>query len=116
MRKRGYEDFKSLATYSDEEEGFFCQECQRQHASSLVWFDWEIPRHLKDSHGFDLNKAERMQRIISWNEKFEKSYRKNIKRPVRSILPIEFENKKTKNETEEKTKRRLTEYTTSRER
>lgn len=115
MRKRRYEDFKALAIHNDEVEGFFCQECQRQHGDSLVWDDWEIPRHLKDSHGFDLNKAERMHRIIGWNDKSEKSYRKNIKRPIRSILPIDFAKKKTKNETEKETKRRLMEYKTSRE-
>jgi hypothetical protein len=115
MRKRRYANYKALAIYSDDEEGFFCQICQEQHGNSLVWFDWEIPRHLKDPHGFDLNKTERMRRIIGWNDKFEKSYKENINRKIRPIPPIDFGKKKTKKEVEKDKKRRLMEREAQRE-
>lgn len=115
-KKRRYVDSiaasKILAIPCSDKEGFICQKCPR--TSNLEWEDWEIPRHLKN-HGENMNKTERKHRISGWNEKCEKSYRKNIKRPIRNPFPIDIEKKKTKKEKEEDDKRRQREYEARRE-
>jgi len=109
MEKRRY----ALAVYNDDEEGFLCQICQEQHGSSLVYEDWEIIKHLKDPHRFNLNKKERMHRIVGWNDKFEKSYIENKNRALHNLPPI-FSIKRKK-ESEKERKRRLAEEKAVRE-
>jgi hypothetical protein len=114
MTKRIRRDyFKPLAIYSSDLEGFLCQLCSK--TSNLVWLDWEIPRHLNDHRSHNLDRAERFQRIIGWNEKCERSYRKNINKPIRNPPPIHFFKKKTKKESEEDRKRSLMELQARRE-
>jgi len=112
MRKRRYADAKALAIYSNDEEGFLCQMCQEQHGDSLVYEAWEIVKHLKDPHKFNLNKTERMHRIVGWNDKFEKSYRENKNRKAtikpEDIGQIAVDNT-SEEELERKRKRRLME-------
>jgi hypothetical protein len=99
---------KKLAIYRSDWEGFLCQLCAK--TSNLVWSDWEIPRHLKaHSHRIKLDRAARFQRIIGWDEKCERSYRKNINKPIRNPPAIYFLKKKTKKEEEEDKKRKLKE-------
>lgn len=98
-----------LATYDSDEEGFLCQLCLKQHNDTLVYDPWEIVKHLRDPHKIELNKTERMKRIVGWNDKFEKSYVKNKNKKQHNPPPIFPIEKKSRKQEEKERKRRLME-------
>ena len=69
---------KPHARYDPEEQMFICLICEDEGFKKWVYAPWEIPRHLKESH-----KVDRKQQVIpDWNEKFEKEYLRNRKKPL----------------------------------
>jgi hypothetical protein len=113
MRKRIRERPKAQAILDVEEGGFLCQLCEEE-GDSLVYESWEIVKHLKDFHKVN----RRDQRIIGWNDEFERVYKKNLHSRI-DVNPehtgeIVLDNTPERNH-EKGRKRRLMEYKARRE-
>jgi hypothetical protein len=60
---------------------FTCEVCRRRgNKRELLWFAWEIPRHLEED-GIPIKN----QYIEGWNETFQEQYLKNINKPINII-------------------------------
>jgi len=77
MKRTGHPK-KPHVRYDSEEKGFICLICEEAGFKARVYYPWEIPRHLKESHKID----RKHQDIPEWNEEFEKEYLKNRDRPL----------------------------------
>jgi len=102
---------KLHARYDSEEKMFSCLICEEAGFEARVYYPWEIPRHLKESHKID----RKQQNILDWNKEFEREYLRNRNRPLIFEDDSIFEDTTPPEKYEEERKRRRMEAKARRE-
>jgi len=102
---------KLHARYDSEEKMFICLICEEAGFKARVYYPWEIPRHLKESHKID----RKQQNIVDWNKEFEREYLKNRSRPMKFEDDSISEDATPPERSEEERKRSLMEAKARRE-